>query len=465
MKTHSLSDQLIGSQLMHDSRVKQAKKLLHEAVAEYKQKITTIRPPLTPLKNSYTEIIEALNTYRGGNLWHPYIGSGFGNGALVELADGSVKYDFIGGIGVHYYGHNHPDLLDVGIDAALSNTVMQGHLQQNIDVLHVSELLVKASGLDHCFLTTSGVMANENAFKIAFQKNFPANRILAFEGCFVGRTIAISQITDKAVYREGIPQTLLVDYIPFYDPEHPEKSTALAVETLKKLLYRYPKQHAVMCFELVQGEGGFKVGEANFFESLMKIVKEHGIAVFADEVQTFGRTPQLFAYQYFGLQKYVDIASVGKVSHTCATLFNDAYKPRSGLLSQTFIASTSAIKTSYSIINNLLNDGFYGPNGKIEKTHQYFVEKLKEIESRHPDLIHGPWGIGAMVSFTPYHGDAKKVVDFVHRLFDAGLIAFIAGGGERPTCVRFLIPIGAITHRDIDKALEIVETVLTGKVE
>jgi 4-aminobutyrate aminotransferase-like enzyme len=45
---------------------------------------------------------------RGGKLFYDYIGSGIGNGPLVELADGSVKYDFITGIGVHYFGHSHP---------------------------------------------------------------------------------------------------------------------------------------------------------------------------------------------------------------------------------------------------------------------------------------------------------------------------------------------------------------------
>ena len=321
--------------LLADPRIAKGKEMLLAAVRDHQQKLTGIRPPNPALKVRYEELIAAMNEYRGAKLWYPYLGSGLGNGAFVELLDGSVKYDFICGIGVHYFGHSHLAILEAQIDAALSNTVMQGHLQQNEDALQFSQLLVEASGLDHCFLTTSGAMANENALKIAFQKNFPAERILAFERCFVGRTLTVSQITDKPKFREGLPLNLPVDYIPFYDPARPEESTKDAVACLKKAIRRYPKSHAVMIFELVQGEAGCYPGTEAFFKELMTILKENGIAVFADEVQTFGRTSELFAYQYFKLQSFIDMASIGKLSQCCATLFTDEYKPRPALLSQT----------------------------------------------------------------------------------------------------------------------------------
>lgn len=455
-----LPNTLVATALADDARVKEAKRLLHAALTDHQQQITAIRPPLESLKQSYDEALASLANYRGAKLWLPYLGSGLGHGALVELADGSIKYDFICGIGVHYFGHNHPDLLDAGIDTALSNIVMQGHLQQNIDALKLSELLIKASGFDHCFLTTSGAMANENALKIAFQKNFPANRILAFEGCFLGRTNTLSQVTDKPSFREGLPSNTAVDYIPFFDPTQPEESTARAVNTLVKSLKRYPKQHALMCFELIQGEGGFKVGAKKFFHAIMEILKTHHIAVFADEVQSFARTPELFAFKYFGLESFVDIASIGKVSQTCATFFTEEYKPRPGLLSQTFIASTSAIKASLVIINGLINGGYFGPEGKIARLHRHFAEKLEQLAKRHPGLIEGPYGIGCMVAFTPYGGDTQKVTQFIHRLFEAGVISFIAGGGDHPARVRFLIPVGAVTYRDINHVVDIIEHTL-----
>src|SRR5438477_30555 len=79
---------------------------------------------------------------RGGAIFYPYLGSGLGNGALVELADGSVKFDMISGIGVQHWGHSYPVFLDAGIDATLGDTVMQGNLQQNVDAVRLSRELV-----------------------------------------------------------------------------------------------------------------------------------------------------------------------------------------------------------------------------------------------------------------------------------------------------------------------------------
>lgn len=455
---YPLPSDLVAHSLYTDPKIAAAKHLLHEAVIEHQQKLTGVRRPLDSLKQSYHSLVETFSRYRGNKLWFPFIGSGIGNGSLVELMDGSVKYDFISGIGVHYLGHSHASLIDAAVDAAISDTTMQGNLQQNIDSLELSAQLTKAAGLPHCFLTTSGAMANENALKVAFQKQFPASRILAFERCFVGRTLTLSQITDKPSFREGLPRNVEVDYIPFFDPSHPQESTAKAVATLKTLIARYPKGHAVMCMEFVQGEGGFYSGTPTFFKTLVEILKENHIAIFADEVQTFGRTQKLFAFQYFGLQSEVDIVSIGKLSQVCATFFTDEYQPRPGLLSQTFTGSTSAIKVGKQILHELLAGGYYGPEGKIQQIHERFVKQLEDLSKRFPDLIQGPFGLGCMIAFTPYDGSMQKVTNFAHRLFDAGVIGFIAG--TQPTRIRFLIPAGAITFEDIDRAMEIIEQTL-----
>ena len=133
---------------------------------------------------------------------------------------------------------------------------MQGHLQQNQEAYLLSKLLTEASGLDHCFLSSSGSMANENALKLIFQKKFPATRLLTFEKCFMGRTLSLAQLTDKPSFREGLPSNLAVDYVPFYQEADPEESTRHALRVLHQHLNRYPHQHAAMCFEMIQGEGG-----------------------------------------------------------------------------------------------------------------------------------------------------------------------------------------------------------------
>lgn len=444
--------------LKNDPRIIQAKQLLIDALKDHQKEITQVKPADPEKKVEYETLLNDFAQARGAKLYYPYVGSGIGNGTLVELMDGSVKYDFINGIGPHYWGHSHPDILSSGIDAALNDIVMQGNLQQNVNSLAVMKLLLENSQLDHCFLTTSGVMANENGLKIALQKKHPAARILAFEHCFTGRSLAISQITDKPAYREGLPINYFVDYIPFYDPKKPEESTQHAVDVLKQHIHRYPRQHAVMCLELVQGEGGFNLGSKEFFLALLKVLKEEDIIVLDDEIQTFGRLSRLFAFQHFELDSFIDIVCIGKLSQVCATLYRKHLTPRPGLLSQTFTGSTSAIEAGKFIIENLIKGDFYGKNGRIEQIHQRFVQNFNQINERHPGLIEGPYGEGTMIAFTPFKGHYDQVIHFVKALFEAGVISFIAG--TKPTRVRFLVP-AIIKMEEIDQACLIVEKVLT----
>ncbi len=460
--------ELVAAALALDPRVVEATRLLLEAVQSHQKRLVGPMPADPDRRIVYEDALKRLADGRGSSLFYPYLGSGAGHGALVELADGSVKYDFITGIGVHYFGHGHPELIRAGIEAALGNTLMQGNLQQNVNTLDLVDLLLRGvkrggSRLEHVFLTSSGAMANENALKMLFQKRAPACRVLAFEGCFMGRTLALSQITDKAAYREGLPSLLAVDYVPFFDPEDPTGSQARAVAALKRHLDRHPGQHASMCFELVQGEGGFHVGEAGFFRALMEVCREQGILVMVDEIQTFGRTPELFAYQYFGLDEFPDVVTIGKLSQVCATFFTDAMKPKPGLVSQTFTASTAAILTGRWIVGTLLKgdskgdnqDDFFGPKGRVMRLHTRFAAGLKRLEEKHPDKVRGPFGLGAMVAFTAFGGDGEKATAFVKRLFNNGVIAFTAG--SKPVRVRFLMPVGAVEEEDIDRVLGIVE--------
>jgi 4-aminobutyrate aminotransferase-like enzyme len=453
----------IADNFFSDPRVHEAKRLLLDTLAEHQLGLQGIRPSDPELKPHYEDLLKEFGRLRGGSLFFPYLGSGLGNGCLVELADGSVKYDFISGIGVHHWGHSHPALIEAAIDAALRDTIMQGNLQQIVEVVDVTRDLLSAANrygarLEHCFLSTSGAMANENALKLIFQKQYPADRLLAFEGCFMGRTLALSQVTDKPDYREGIPRTLAVDYVPYFDDTRPEESIRAAVDSVNRHMHRYPGKHAAMCFELVLGEGGFYPGSRDFFVTLMELAKENRLAVMLDEIQTFGRTEQLFAFQQFGLDQYVDVLTLGKLSQLCGALFTDEYKPHPGLLSQTFTSSTSALFAARTILHGMTEGGYFGPDGKIAKLHNHFVKRLKEIQDRRPDLVAGPFGLGAMIAFTPLGGEPSKVKEFVHALFEAGVISFYAG--SELSRVRFLIPVGAVSFQDVDSVASIIEDTL-----
>ena len=106
-----MSKKTIGEQYLEDARIEQAQKLIQEALAEHSSKITGVKGSDPELVEEYEKTLKEFSEYRGGKLFYDYVGSGIGKGALVELCDGSVKYDFITGIGVHYFGHSHPGVV------------------------------------------------------------------------------------------------------------------------------------------------------------------------------------------------------------------------------------------------------------------------------------------------------------------------------------------------------------------
>lgn len=454
---------LAADNFRNDPRLAEARRLILDTLAEHQCHLTGPRPADPALKLSYEQALTDFATLRAGSLYYPYLGSGFGAGPFVELADGSIKYDMIGGIGVHQLGHGHPELVTAALDAALRDTIMQGNLQQDRESPRLARLFLDLAQrhnarLAHCFLTSSGAMANENALKLALSKRAPADRILAFEHCFMGRTLALAQITDNPAYRQGLPPTLSVDYVPFFNAAQPEQSTAAAIAALRQHLAHHPDRHAVMCMELVQGEGGYNVGRRDFFLTLIRMLRERSIAVFVDEVQSFGRTSRPFAFQHFGLDEHVDIVTLGKMTQACATLFTAEFAPKPGLVSQTFTAATAAILAARVVVQTLDASHAFGDEGRNMQINQRFTQRLSDIARKHPGRITGPFGIGAMIAFTPFDGSASIAKTCAAALFDEGVIGFVAG--HDPTRLRFLPPVPILRDEHIDDVCRIVDHAL-----
>jgi len=414
------------------------------------------------------------NALRGRPTMYPYIGAGIGNGALVQLADGSVKWDMISGIGVHMFGHSDARMVEAAVIGALSDICMGGHLQPNADVLAVADILqteaARTSALRHCFITNSGCMANENALKVCQQKTGGAPRIIAFADCFMGRSTTMSQIGDTAGYRQGLVQNILVDYMPYYDETLGARSTEIAVWHLKQLVARYPKQHACFVMELVQGEGGFRVAPRSYLEALMRICRESGIPVWADEVQSFGRTECMFAFETLGLGEYIDVATVGKLSQVCACLFREEFNPQPGLLAGTFSSSTSAFHVGRRALETLRDGGYYGPSGRIAALHRAFRERAEDLVRRRPEFFppvldsfgrpqpSHVGGTGGMMRLSPLGGSKERLNALLKAMFDEGVIALTCGHG--PYHLRLLPPIGVMEPAQFGPVFEIIERAL-----
>ena len=443
-------------------------------LVEARSLITGVRRPAPELAASYEAHLARQTQIKGRPPVYPYVGCGLGHGPLVQLADGSVKWDMISGIGVHAFGHSDPDLVATALRAALSDTVMQGNLQFNTEAIEFAELLLaeaaRTSRLEHCFVINSGALANESALKLCFQHNAPADRVLAFAHGFAGRTTTLAQITDSSAGRVGIPLTVPVDYVPFYDPEHGDDSIKETLNGLQQVIKSYPGRHACFVMELVQGEGGFNVAPREFFVGLMELCRDNGIAVWVDEIQTFGRTCEMFYFEQLGVGDYVDVVTVGKLSQACACLYTAQYNPKPGLLSATFVGSTVALHVGRRILARLREGGYYGPDGRIARLQTAFRKHMQALIEQHPDWF-GPVpqadgrstqrvydGVGGMMRLTPFGGDRSKITKALRVMFDEGVIAFYCG--HEPYHIRFLPPVGVMQPQQFDDVFEIMEAAL-----
>lgn len=195
---------------------------------------------------------------------------------MVELLDGSVKYDMICGIGVHFFGHSDADLIREAVEGGIDDTVKHGNLQSNFELCEFGEVLLaqakKHSRLKHVFVSTSGTaMANENAVKVCYQKHAPANRVIAFKDCFMGRSVTMCQIGDTAEFARACRSRRWWTTCRFRDADAAARMGKtrfidMGVSHLTQYLDRYPGQHACFIFELMQGEGGFNVGDRDYFK-------------------------------------------------------------------------------------------------------------------------------------------------------------------------------------------------------
>lgn len=464
-----------GNAIFNDPEIMSGIDALVEQVMEHNRSITDVKAPAPELADSFNAIIERCKAVKGNNLVYHSIGSGAGNGALVEMADGSVKWDMLTGIGVHFLGHGNPKVIKAQLMAGINEATKHGNLQTNFGAYEFGEKLVKLasrkSNLKHAFLTTSGAMANESAIKICYQKHAPASRVIAFEHCFMGRSVTMAQIGDSAGGRMGIPLSTQVDYIPFYNDAIAEemggasKFTDYCVQRLQEYITRYPKQHACFIFELVQGEGGFNVAKRDFFKALMDVCRDNNIAIWDDEIQSFGRTESMFAFEQYDLGEYVDVFCVGKMTQACAALWTERYNPKPGLLSGTFTGNTSDFTVGSLLLDELKNNDFYGPKGKFAIHHAEFRSQVKKLIDKHPDWFpEAPntkefvGGVGGMMKFTPFGGDKAKVMKTCKHAYEEGVISFWCGHG--PFHVRMLPPLPVMKMEDWPRVFSCLERAL-----
>ena len=273
------------------------------------------------------------------------------------------------------------------------------------------------------------------------------------KNAFAGRSTLMAEVTDNPAYKQGLPEYNEVLRIPNYDKRDPQ-STDKALRAMKEQYAKHPNDVSCFVFEPMLGEGGFVPTPREFFLPLLEFCKQNNIAVWADEVQTFARTGEFFAFETLELGDYVDIATIAKTVQLGATLYTNEYNPKPGLIAGTFSGGTSSMSAGLEIIE-MLEEGYLGPNGRIQQIHARFVEGLNQLNATTcRNLVQDAGGLGLMIAFTPFDGKKEQIEALIKKFFANGLIGFSCG--KDPVRIRFLVP-AIITDQQIDLALELVE--------
>jgi len=431
---------------------------LFSAILVEQQKFNHVKGPDASKEKLVEEKLKEFEKLRGRGFFFNFMASGRGHGPFVELIDGSVKYDLITALGVNLLGHSHPLYIKANLEAATSDALMCGNLLSYQEPYELSKIIlesVKNSRLKHFWLSCSGSFANDTALKIIWQKKAPNYRLIAFEKSFAGRSIAMQDVTYNSAYREGMPKSIEVDHVPHFNYKDPENSLKNTIKALDDLIEKNGNVYCAITLELIQGEAGFIYGTKEYYEGIFQWAQKNNIYIWVDEIQSFARTKELFAFQMYGLDKYVDVVTVGKVLQACGTFFTEELNPKPGLIAGTFNGSIASLAAGKNILRYLLEGNFYGENGRISVLESKFKKRLMDLSKKHgSSKIPYVGGIGTMISFEVGDGSPDSTNKFIKKLFDNGIISFSAG--KNPMRVRFLLPL-SIKDEHIDDIFQIVE--------
>ncbi len=431
---------------------------LFSAILLEQQKIDHIKPADDDKKEMLAIKLKEYEQLKGRGFFYAFMATGRGHGPFVEMVDGSIKYDLISAIGVNLLGHSHPIYIKANLEAATSDTMMTGNLLSYQEPYELSQVLIEAvkkSRMKHFWFSCSGSFANDTALKILWQKKAPNYRLIAFQKAFAGRSIAMQDVTYNASYREGMPSSIQVDHVPHYNYKDPENALKQKLEALNALIEKNGNTYCALTIELVQGEAGFIFGTKEYYEGIFKWAKAKGIYIWIDEVQSFARTHQLFAYQMFGLDEYVDVVTVGKVLQACGTFYTEELNPKPGLIAGTFNGSVASMNAGKAIVRYLTQGNFYGENGRIKELEDKFKAQFKKLsEGSCKGKIPYYGGVGTMLSFEVGDASTDTTNKFMKKLFENGIITFSAG--KEPTRVRFLLPLSLLDEH-IQEVFSILE--------
>ncbi len=358
-----------------------------------------------------------------------------GQGTTVTDATGKNYLDFTSGIAVVSLGHAHPAIVEA-VQKQSEQLWHTSNLFESPEQEQLATTLVQDTPFNHAFFCNSGAEANEAAIKLA-RKHTQKNVIITFEKSFHGRTFATMSATGQEKIRQGFgPLLESFRIVPYNDKQQLEAAASDDV--------------AAIMLEVIQGEGGVNQLAPGFAQTISDICQEKGILLIVDEVQTgIGRTGSRYAYEQTNLKP--DILTLAKGlgggfpigSMLGTSALYDSFGP--GTHGSTFGGNPLAVAVAQTVVDHVFQDEFLQEvNGKSN----YLVKKLQAVLPQDQFRVRGS---GLLLGI-----ECKgEVQPFIQQAEEAGLLVVPAG----PNVIRLLPPL-TVTMREIDGAIDILESIL-----
>jgi ornithine--oxo-acid transaminase len=370
-----------------------------------------------------------------------------GEGPYVWDDEGRRYLDMMSAYSAVSHGHAHPRLVKTLTEQAATLNIVSRAFHTD----RLAPFLARAcelSGMDAALPMNTGAEAVETAMKAARKwaytvKGVPAERagIIACEGNFHGRTIAIVGMSSEEQYREGFgPFPGGLEVIPYGDADELER--AITPET------------AAFIVEPIQGEGGIVIPPAGYLARCAEVCRRHNVLLICDEVQTgLGRTGKLFAFEHDGVRP--DGLILGKalgggilpVSMFLARReVMDVFRP--GDHGSTFGGNPLAAAIGLEALNILVEEDLVS---KSAENGEWFRELLAGIDSPLVKEVRGR-GLFIGVEIDPDKAAAREVCE---RLMARGLLS----KETHDTVVRLAPPL-AVDRDSLQWAVSQLEEVL-----
>ena len=363
-----------------------------------------------------------------------------GAGCYIYDADGNEILDMFPGWAVSGIGHCHPKV----VQAIQTQAAKLLHMDNTFYMEpqgQIAQLLSERAFGGKCFFCNSGAEANEAAMKLARIHTAEGKyKFITAQGGFHGRTFATVTATAQPNKHKGFqPMLPGFSYVPFNDIEALEKA--------------FSDEVAAVMIEPIQGEGGINIATAEYMQAVRRLCDNNGAVMILDEVQTgMGRTGKWFGYQHYDVAP--DIITMAKAlggGVAIGAMMAKAEVAASfvpGTHASTFggnpLACAAAIAVAEAIEEeNLLQNA--------EKIGKYTTAKLEELKQKHSVIDHIR-GIGLMIGIQLNRAGA----DIVSKCLQKGLRI----NCTQDTILRFMPPM-TVTEKEIDKAVEILDAVLT----